>query len=285
MTDARSDFEARIYQRLTDTRAAPPNTKLPAPADLTATAAVGHARLSWSPVDGAAGYVIERAAPGLRPSIVDHGGSDVPAVPGTEFADTGLADGVVYTYRVGAVAGAEYPVWAWSEPVTATTAPARGIEPALDVTVRANEVVGRLKRVWEMVGSERLSQLRLSGDEKWIADEFAAALRRAHDELGVRRVRAHAILHDDNAVVGDDGTYKFDRVDEIYDQMLEIGLRPVVELSFMPAALARDPEETVFTYRGIISPPKDWAAWRDLVENLARHLIDRYGIDEVATWA
>jgi xylan 1,4-beta-xylosidase len=285
VTDARSDFETRIYQRLTDTTSASPETELPAPADLTATAAVGHVRLRWSPVPEAAGYVIERAAAGQTPSIVDHGGSDVPAVPGTEFADTGLADGVVYTYRVGAIAGAEHPVWAWSEPVTATTSPARGIEPVIDVTVRADEVVGRLKRVWEMVGSERLSQLRLTGDEKWIADEFATALRRAHDELGVRRVRAHAILHDDNAVVDSDGTYDFDRIDAIYDQLLEIGLRPVVELSFMPATLARDPQETVFTYRGIISPPKDWAAWRDLIAALAAHLIDRYGIDEVATWA
>ena len=97
-----------------------------------------------------------------------------------------------------------------------------------------------------MIGSERLSQLLLDGDQKWIADEFATALRRVHDDLGVQRVRAHAILHDDNDVVriADDGTvtYDFDRVDAIYDQLLDIGIRPVVELSFMPAALARDPQ-------------------------------------------
>ena len=52
--------------------------------------------------------------------------------------------------------------------------------------------------------------------------------------------------------------FDFDAVDAIYDQLLEIGLRPVVELSFMPRAMARDPEQTVFTYRGIISPPADW---------------------------
>ena len=63
-----------------------------------------------------------------------------------------------------------------------------------------------------------------------------------------------------------------------------MGLRPVVELSFMPAALARDPGQTVFTYRGIISPPRDWAQWRLLVGELAAHLVGRYGIDEVAQW-
>jgi xylan 1,4-beta-xylosidase len=288
VTDARTDFETRIYQRLTDTSRASEGTALPPPANPVATGAIGHIRLSWDPVEGAAGYVIERAE-GDRPAvIVDHGGSDVPAVPGTSFADTGRTDGVDYTYRVGAVAGAEYPVWQWSEPVTARTRDSGAGDPVVDVVVDAQDVIYPLKRVWELIGSERLSQLRLTGDQQWIADEFATALRRAHDDLGVRGVRAHAILHDDNAVVTVDGTgtvgYDLDRIDAIYDQILEIGIRPIVELSFMPAALARDPQQTVFTYRGIISPPADWAQWRALIDALARHLISRYGIDEVATW-
>ena len=52
----------------------------------------------------------------------------------------------------------------------------------------------------------------------------------------------------------------------------------------MPAALAADPEQTVFGYGGIISPPRDWTQWRDLVAALAEHLVDRYGIDEVSQW-
>jgi xylan 1,4-beta-xylosidase len=56
-------------------------------------------------------------------------------------------------------------------------------------------------------------------------------------------------------------------------------------LSFMPATSARDPESTVFGYRGIISPPTDWDEWRLTVHELAAHLVDRYGIDEVAGWA
>ena len=114
-------------------------------------------------------------------------------------------------------------------------------------------------------------------------------MQRAHDDLGVTQVRAHAILHDDNHVVtrADDGSLVFDfsEVDRLYDQILAIGIRPVVELSFMPAAIARDPEETVFGYRGIISPPRDWGEWRDVVAALAAHLVDRYGLDEVATVA
>ncbi|GIH18927.1 GH39 family glycosyl hydrolase [Rugosimonospora africana] len=290
-TDARTDFETRIYQRLTDTAGADEGTRLPAPTDLRAEAATGHVRLSWKPVAGAAGYVIERAEAGYVPVIVDHGGADVPAVAQLAFADTGVRDGTTYTYRVGAVLGADYPVWTWSEPISVDTSQGHGSArtPVVAVKVDAAHVVGNLRRVWEMIGSERLSQLLLDGDQKWIADEFASALRRVHDDLGVQRVRAHAILHDDNDVVrrGRDGsvTYCFDRVDAIYDQLLDIGIRPVVELSFMPAALARDAQQTVFTYRGIISPPADWSEWRALITAFAEHLIGRYGIDEVAQWS
>ncbi|HEY9482436.1 MAG TPA: xylan 1,4-beta-xylosidase [Micromonosporaceae bacterium] len=291
--DARTDFEARIYQRLTDTVGADEATRLPAPTGLTAAAATGHVRLSWEPVARAAGYVIERSHAGRDAVIVDHGGSDVPAVPQTTFADTGLRDATTYTYRVGAVLGADYPVWTWSEPVSVDTSDRRthgsAQTPVVAVNVNAAHVVGHLRRVWEMIGAERLSQLLLDGDQKWVADEFATALRRVHDDLGVERVRAHAILHDDNDVVrvADDGTvtYNFERVDAIYDQLLDIGIRPVVELSFMPAALARDPGQTVFTYRGIISPPADWSQWRALITAFAEHLIDRYGIDEVTQWS
>jgi xylan 1,4-beta-xylosidase len=79
--------------------------------------------------------------------------------------------------------------------------------------------------------------------------------------------------------------HDFTRVDEIYDQILAIGIRPVVELGFMPACLARDSSETVFGYRGIISPPSEWSEWHDLIRALAAHLVERYGIDEVAQWS
>ncbi|HEX9334808.1 MAG TPA: hypothetical protein VF892_02940, partial [Pseudonocardiaceae bacterium] len=185
------------------------------------------------------------------------------------------------------VAGAEHPVWSWSEPVRARTlgGPAGDVSVGVDTSA----VTGTLDRVWRMVGSERLTQLRFGDDGHGndIGAEFAEALRLAHDDLGVTHVRAHAVLHDDNRVVtGDTGALKFDfdRIDSLYDQILALGVKPVVELSFMPAVLARDPEQTVFGYRGIISPPRDWTRWWELVHELAAHLVDRYGIDEVADW-
>jgi xylan 1,4-beta-xylosidase len=287
--DARLDWERRIYTRLTDTAEADPSTALPAPLNLRGEGGLGHVRLSWAPVEGAAGYLIERTD-GLdgESHIVGHGGSDVPAVPGTEFADTAVDPDVVYLYRVGAVAGAEHPVWAFSDTVAAS--PARSLGEPVVVSVDTRRETGPLNRLWHMVGTERLTQLRFGVDASGhdIGTEFAEALRLVHEDLGVDVVRAHAILHDDNAVVSRDESgrlaFDFTIVDELYDAILAIGIRPVVELSFMPSVLAADPDETVFEYRGIISPPRDWAEWNATIESLTRHLVDRYGVDEVARW-
>lgn len=289
-SEAREDWERRIYQRHIDTADADPSSALPAPGGVRAESAVGHVRLSWDQVPGAAGYVIERTGgPDEPPALLHHGGSDVAAIASCHFADTGIRDGVDHDYRIGAIAGGGQPVWAWSERVRSR--PLVTEAGQIGVSADAATVTGRLDRVWRMVGSERLSQLRLGVDEHGhdVGREFAEALRQAHGDFGVTLVRAHAILHDDNEVVhrDPDGTLRFDfsRVDDIYDLLLELGVRPVVELSFMPSAMARDPELTVFTYRGIISPPTDWAEWNALVSALAAHLVERYGIDDVAQWA
>ena len=292
MTDdeARRDWENRIYQRLTDTSASDPSLALGAPANLRARAGTGHVRLDWDPVAGAVGYLVERAGDhGEQPVILEHGGSDVAAVVGCTFADTGTDGGVTHRYRIGALADAASPTWAWSEPAFAAagTGPAAAVRLDVDASAGTTPV----RPVWSMVGSERLSQLGegTDGHGHDIGAEFATALRLAHDDLAVTHVRAHAILHDDLCVARRDENgvlhFDFDRVNAIYDQLLSLGLRPVVELSFMPAALARDPGQTVFTYRGIISPPADFAEWRALVTALTSHLVDRYGLDEVLQWA
>ena len=65
---------------------------------------------------------------------------------------------------------------------------------------------------------------------------------------------------------------------------LQNGVRPFVELSFMPSKLAAQQTLQSFWYHPIVSPPKDWTKWGDLVSHFAQHLVDRYGIDEVSQW-
>jgi xylan 1,4-beta-xylosidase len=173
----------------------------------------------------------------------------------------------------------------WCAPVAA--APAASSAGAIDIRVDTGHVVGTLDRPWRpMIGSEHLS-LMLSVDRtagRPIGEELQAALRAAREVLRVEAVRAHGILCDDVGVyreVGGQPVHDFSGVDRVYDAVLDLGLRPVVELSFMPHDLAADPTKTVFEYRAIVSPPKDWSRWGELVGHLAAHLVDRYGLEEV----
>jgi len=73
-------------------------------------------------------------------------------------------------------------------------------------------------------------------------------------------------------------------VDQIYDGLLANGVRPFVEISFMPKKLALRQDVHAFWYKQIVSPPKDYQKWDDLIHAFAQHLLDRYGIEEVAQW-
>jgi xylan 1,4-beta-xylosidase len=291
--DARADWEAKIPHR-SDEPLAIGTPVVPAPAELTATAGVGHVYLSWQPVAGAVGYLVHRAetADGrpvgeFRP--VDHLGGDVLAVPDTWYVDTTGESGRLYAYAVAAVP--EVTVTGpLSEPVLAASGRADARTPTVALAVDAAAPGRRLHRPWQpMIGSERLSHLlcrdRSGGRE--IGAELLDALRRIRAEVGVRAVRAHAILHDDLGVYREDEegrpVYDFTGVDRVYDIVLKTGLRPVVEMGFMPRDLASDPTKTVFRYGAIISPPKDYGRWGDLVRALVRHLLDRYG-DRVLGW-
>ena len=104
------------------------------------------------------------------------------------------------------------------------------------------------------------------------------------DEIGVRTVRAHGTFLPETVRVRSNGSFDFTGLDEVYDRFLATGLKPVVELSFMPAELTKDPDYTVFEYHAQVSVPREWDRWGDLVRALTVHLRDRYGADEVATW-
>src|SRR6202789_1429041 len=101
-------------------------------------------------------------------------------------------------------------------------------------------------------------------------------------------VRFHNILHDEDGVYDEDAQghpiYNFAYVDQIYDGLLQNGVRPFVEISFMPKKLALRQDVHPFWYKQIVSPPKDYKKWDDMIHAFAQHLVDRYGIDEVAQW-
>lgn len=77
--------------------------------------------------------------------------------------------------------------------------------------------------------------------------------------------------------------HAFSYVDQVIDAYLELGIAPFIELGFMPAELAAG-EQTVFWWRGNVTPPRSWTGWADLVRATVSHLVDRYGLDQVRGW-
>ena len=116
--------------------------------------------------------------------------------------------------------------------------------------------------------------------------DWQAQMRQARDELGFRHVRFHGLLDDDMGTLidqNDQPLYSFFNADRIFDFLLSIGMRPFVELSFMPSMLSSSGQR-IFRYGANVSLPRDFAQWEALIGRLAAHWIDRYGADEVRTW-
>jgi xylan 1,4-beta-xylosidase len=117
--------------------------------------------------------------------------------------------------------------------------------------------------------------------------DWRAQLEKCHRELGFQYVRFHGLLNDEMSVCQKDAagglSFSFFNIDSIFDFLLKIGMKPFIELSFMPAALASG-AETVFHYQANISPPADYAQWEALIKALTQHLLDRYGLAEVRSW-
>jgi xylan 1,4-beta-xylosidase len=300
---------AYLWLRFVPPPSLPQSSLLTAVTQVQATPGRGIITVSWTPIPNAVAYQVERCdRPNGTFALVSSAYGATPiffhnllerAFPGEPFGrlarppfvDSDIRPGHTYYYRVRGNDGS-----AWSPrgvTVSATALWDGGSEPAIRIQVDASRSVGALQHKWEMsLGSEHLSYM-FKGDLNENVKGAGAGLRRenklAHDTLGIRYIRAHGILMDDPSVYTEDAQgrpqYHWEKVDRIYDILRQDGLKPFVELSFMPAALAAYPHErTIFRYRGNSSPPKDYAKWEGLVSALAQHLIDRYGKEEVETW-
>ncbi len=159
---------------------------------------------------------------------------------------------------------------AWSQQVAT---PALSIDAASPATP--------LPHFWEQVFGSGRAVLALR-------ENYRKDLKDVHDAIGTRYVRFHAILHDEVGVYDEDeqGTpeFNFSYVDQIYDGLLAQGVRPFVEISFMPRKLAAREAIHPFWYKQNVAPPKDYARWDKLMQAFGEHLVARYGIDEVAQW-
>ena len=164
--------------------------------------------------------------------------------------------------------------------ILVTAASAASAQQQIEIDAQANTTP--FPHFWEeMFGSGRANlALRAS---------YRSDLRAVKKVTDFQYVRFHGILDDDNGVYNLNDhcqpVYNFAYVDQIYDGLLKNGVRPFVEISFMPKKLAFNPDALhPFWYKQNVSPPKSLELWDDLIKHFAQNLVDRYGIDEVSKW-
>jgi len=88
--------------------------------------------------------------------------------------------------------------------------------------------------------------------------------------------------------------YDWTIVDSIVDTYVSLGMKPLMEIGFMPEALSSKPQpyrhywtpNTPYNeiYQGWTHPPKDYDKWRELVYQWVKHSVERYGQSEVESW-
>lgn len=152
---------------------------------------------------------------------------------------------------------------------------------AQNVTIDVSAAAHPFPHFWEKTFGSGRAILTLR-------ESYRNDLRDVKKVTDFQYVRFHNIFHDEVGVYHEDADgnpiYNFSYVDQIYDGLLENGIRPFVEISFMPKKLALRQDVHPFWYKQIVSPPKDYKKWDDLIHAFAQHLLDRYGAEEVGQW-
>ncbi|MEA5429292.1 GH39 family glycosyl hydrolase [Arcicella lustrica] len=151
--------------------------------------------------------------------------------------------------------------------------------PNLSVQVDIKTKGKKYTKFWsKCVGAGRANEGLRAG---WLEQ---LALAKKH--CGFDFCRFHGLFHEDMCVykeVNGKAFYNWQYIDDLFDRMLEIGVKPFVELGFMPKDMAST-EAKQFWWKGYVSPPKDQAKWAALVSEFTKHCISRYGLSEVKTW-
>lgn len=151
-----------------------------------------------------------------------------------------------------------------------------------NIRIRGDECVKFNNQVDYCIGTGRMGLA--------MQQEYQEQLKMVQEYIGFKHIRGHGLFCDDMAIYQEyevDGEvhveYNFTYLDRVMDRYRSLGLAPFLELGFMPYKLASG-EQTIFYWKGNTTPPKSYEAWRDMVQALLRHLMERYGEDEVVTW-
>ncbi len=139
----------------------------------------------------------------------------------------------------------------------------------------------RFEHFWsKCVGAGRANEALRAG---WLEQ-----MDKVHQECGFEYVRFHGLFHDDMFPVFEKNgkiTYNWQYIDDVFDRLLDLNVKPFVELAFFPKQFAAEETKHVFWWKANVTPGPDYAnQWYNLIEAFTQHVVDRYGMDEVLTW-
>jgi xylan 1,4-beta-xylosidase len=151
-------------------------------------------------------------------------------------------------------------------------------------TIPANAAAKPFKKHWKFCVGSGHAALAMRTD-------YCEQLKQIHDDLGIERVRFHGIFSDDMHTYDTMATVmpmpgaeqipfyesSFRLPGLVYDNVLKAGMKPFVELSFMPSQMAKRPTRGTFYWKPNIAPPKDEAQWKAHIQKFIRFLLNRYG--------
>lgn len=148
------------------------------------------------------------------------------------------------------------------------------------IDVNVKQVQGKLNSTFNVsIGAGRANE--------GLRADWQQQLAEIKRDAGFKYIRMHGLLTDDMGVYRVDAQgkeqYNFQYIDALFDYLLSIGVKPFVELGFMPSAMASG-DKTIFWWRGNVTPPRSYEKWEKLIKVLTEHFTARYGASEVASW-
>ncbi len=184
--------------------------------------------------------------------------------------------------------------------VSVTLCRAQNAAERVVIRVDADRVQGAMPPVWNFFGYDEPNYTYAPNGKKLLGELTALSSRpvyiRVHNLFTSGDGSASLKWGSTNVYTEDaagNPVYSWTIVDRIFDTFKDAGVKPLVELGFMPETLSIHPEPYRHTfpqgavngiYTGWAYPPKDYGKWSELVFQFVRHLRERYGDDELRDW-
>ncbi len=161
------------------------------------------------------------------------------------------------------------------------------------IIVNANRWIKDLSHNWNYIGYDEINYTHTPEGEE-VFKKFTDFMEepyyiRAHHLLCTGNLHGTYKWGSTNVYIEDeDGKpiYNWDVIDKIFDTYLRYNCKPFVELGFMPQDLTSHNSNNYSEYHmdGWRYPPKDYSKWYELIYNLVKHCLERYGYEEIKSW-